>query len=234
MADLPMTYPAAWQDAGAPVSSTARRKAFAAALRHSRTVRWLRILLPLAGAIGVAAFFVLTQLGLPIALDLSAARLSVTPNAVIMEQPNISGFDGDGHEYTVRADRAIQPLATPDRVRLETIRATLSAPGQGPTTVSADSGQYDHQKRTLRLEGGIAVHSAEGYALHMTDVDIDFRAGSMRSSNPVTVTYADGEITGQRFLATDGGRRLLFDGGVRTVVMPPKRDAAAEPAQAAE
>lgn len=229
-----MTYPASWQDAGAPLSTAARRKAFAAALRHSRTVRWLRILLPLAGVVGVAAFFVLTQLGLPIALDLSAARLSVTPNAVIMEQPNLSGFDADGHEYSVRADRAIQPLTTPDRVRLEAIRATLAAAGQGTTTVSADSGQYDHRDRTLRLEGSIAVQSSEGYALRMTDVDIDFRAGSMQSGNPVTVTYADSEITGQRFLATDGGRRLLFDGGVRTVVIPPKRDAAAKPAQAAE
>jgi len=229
-----MTYPASWQDAGAPLTSASRRKAFGAARRHSRVVRALRILLPLAGVVGIAAFVVLTRLGLPGALDLSSARLSITPNAVIMEQPNLSGFDGDGHEYTVRAARAIQPLSSPEQVRLEEISATLTATGQGVTTVSAASGKYDHRERTLRLEGGIAVKSAQGYALRMTDVDIDFRAGSMQSDNPVTVTYADSKITAERFLATEGGRRLLFEGRVRTVVTPPKHDATAEPAQAAE
>jgi lipopolysaccharide export system protein LptC len=234
MADLQMTYPASWQDAGAPLTTSARRKAFGAARRHSRLVRVLRILLPVAGVAGIAAFVVLTQLGLPGALDLSSARLSVTPNAVIMEQPNLSGFDGDGHGYSVRAARAVQPLTNPDQVRLEEIAATLTAAGQGATTVSAASGEYNHGERTLRLEGGIAVKSSEGYALRMTDVDIDFRAGSMQSDSPVTVTYADSEITAERFLATEGGRLLLFEGGVRTVVTPPKHDAAAEPAQAGE
>ncbi len=57
----------------------------------------------------------------------------------------------------------------------------------------------------------------------MTDADIDFNAGTMRSDNPVTVIYADGEITGQRFRATEGGKRILFEGGVSTTIMPPKR-----------
>jgi hypothetical protein len=60
----------------------------------------------------------------------------------------------------------------------------------------------------------------------MTDADIDFDAGALRSDNPVTAIFADAEITGQRFTATDGGNRLLFAGGVHTTVMPPKREAA--------
>jgi hypothetical protein len=49
------------------------------------------------------------------------------------------------------------------------------------------------------------------------------------------VIYADSEITGQRFSATDGGTRILFEGGVRTVVMPPKRKPKQdEPAEGAE
>lgn len=219
-----MSFSASWQDSGAPGPAAARGKAVVAARRHSRYVRILRVLLPLVGLAAVGVFFVLTQLGLPGALDLSAARLSITPNAVIMERPNITGFDGEHREYSVVAERAIQPLLTPDQVRLEAIEARLVAAGDGATTVTAESGDYDHTARTLRLEGAITVDSDQGLALRMKDADIDFNAATMRSDHPVTVIYADGETVGQRFRATDGGKRIRFEGGVRTTIMPPKRE----------
>lgn len=226
-----MSFSASWQDSGAPGPSAARGRAIAAARRHSRRVRLLRVLLPAAGLAAVAVFFALTHLGLPGDLDLSAARLSITPNAVIMERPNITGFDGDRREYSVVAERAIQPLLNPDQVRLEAIEARIGIAGEGPTIVTAASGAYDHTARTLRLEGGIAVDNPAGYALRMTDADIDFAARTMQSANPVTVIYGDGRTVGQRFVATDSGKRILFEGGVSTTVMPPKRDAGSSASQ---
>jgi lipopolysaccharide export system protein LptC len=234
MADSEMSFSASWQDSGAPGPAAARGKAIVAARRHSRHVRILRVLLPLIGLVAIGVFFVLTQLGLPGALDLSAARLSITPNAVIMEHPNITGFDGEHLEYSVVAERAIQPLLSPDQVRLEAIEAKL-ATGDGATTVTAESGDYDHTARTLRLEGAITVDSDQGLALRLNDADIDFTAATMQSDHPVTVIYADGETVGQRFRATDGGKRIRFEGGVSTTIMPPKREAApAAPAEASE
>lgn len=219
-----MSFSASWQDTEAPVPSAARRKAFNAARRRSRNVRLLRVLLPAAGLAAAAALYALTRLGLPTTLDVSSARLSITPNAVIMEHPNLSGFDGERREYSVAAARAIQSLANPNQVQLEAIEATIDVPGRGVTTIAAGSGHYDHAGRKLRLEGDISVASAEGYGLRMTDADIDFLNGTMQSDHPVTVTYADSEITGRRFTATDGGRHVLFKGGVRTTIMPPKRE----------
>jgi lipopolysaccharide export system protein LptC len=219
-----MSISASFEGREARVPAAARRKAFRAARRHSRNVRLLRILLPVAGVAAIAALFALTRLGLPVTLDLSDARLSITPNAVIMEHPNLTGFDGERREYSVAAERAIQSLANPNEVRLEAIKASIGLPDQGVTTVVAGAGLYDHEGRKLRLEGNVSVDSAGGYALRMTDADIDFLGGTMQSAHPVTVIYADSEVTGQRFSATDGGKRILFEGGVRTVVMPPKRE----------
>jgi hypothetical protein len=115
-------------------------------------------------------------------------------------------------------------------VRLEAIRATVTAPTHGLTTVTAGSGQYDHAKSTLRLEGTVAVDSAEGYALRMSDAEIDFDAGTMQSAHPITVIYADSEISAQRFIATGGGATILLEGGVRTTIMPPNREVSAMPA----
>ncbi len=222
-----MTVSASWQDAG-PLSLRAsrgrgRRQAFAAARRHSRRVRWLRFLLPLLGLSAIGVFFILTQISLPGDLDLGAARLSVTRNSIIMENPRLTGFDRDGREYSVAADRAIQALASPDQVRLEAIDARVAAAGHGAATITAEAGDYDHGQSTLTLHGDIVVDSAEGYALRMRDAHIDFKAGTLTSPNPVTVGYRGSEITGQRFGASGGGNVLLFEGGVRTILMPPKR-----------
>ena len=223
-----MVLTASWQDAG-PRSSRAtggkarRRQAFAAARRHSRLVRVLRILLPVLGAAAIIGFVVLTRFSLPGELDLSSARLSVTRNSIIMDHPRLTGFDADGREYSVEADRAIQALTNPNQVRLEVISAKIVTISHGATTISAAFGEYDHGKSTLSLEGDIAVDSAEGYALRMEDAEIDFRNGTMISPNPVTVGYQDSEITGRELSVTDGGKVLVFEGGVRTLLMPPRR-----------
>ena len=157
MALLEMTISTSWQDAG-PLSLRAsrgrgRRQAFAAARRHSRRVRWLRFLLPLLGLSAIGVFFVLTQISLPGDIDLGVARLSVQRNSIIMDSPRLTGFDRDGREYSLSADRAVQALASPDQVRLESIDARLAAAGHGAATIKAEAGDYDHGKSTLSLLG---------------------------------------------------------------------------------
>jgi lipopolysaccharide export system protein LptC len=143
-----------------------------------------------------------------------------------MDNPHLTGFDADEREYSVQADRAIQALANPDRVRLEDIEANVTVPGQGTAKIAAEAGEYDNKDGTLRLEGGIAVDSSSGYALRMDGADIDLRGGTMSSSNPVSVRYQDSETTGQTISVTGGGRIITLQGDVRTTLMPPKRSAA--------
>jgi lipopolysaccharide export system protein LptC len=233
------TAPAGWQAASAPVAAFPdrhqRRLAFQAVRRHSRRVRRLRVLLPLAGGLVVLALGVVTRLGLPADLDLSMARLSVTRNSIIMDHPHLTGFDADKREYSVEAARAIQALTRPDQVRLEEIRATVTVAGQGTATIRAASGDYDNAATTLKLTGGIAVDSSQGYALTMQDADIDLRNGTMRSANPVTISYQDSRTSGQSISVTEGGQNIALEGGVTTILMPPKRaPAPAAPAEPAK
>jgi lipopolysaccharide export system protein LptC len=207
-----------------------RRRVFEAARRHSRLVRRLRVLLPAAGVVTVIAFLVATRIALPGNLDLAGASLSVTRNSIIMDNPHLTGFDADGREYTVGADRAVQPLLNPDRVRLEAIEASVLVPDQGTATITAEAGEYDNRTGLLDLQGAIVVDSSEGYALRMNAADVDLRGGTMTSNNPVSVRYQDSETTGQSLSVTEGGKIIVLQGGVRTTLMPPRRDeGAAEP-----
>jgi lipopolysaccharide export system protein LptC len=222
-----MTLTASWQEAGASVDAPGeralRQRAFAAARRHSRYVRLLRIVLPILAMLAVAAFFTKVHFAFPGDLDLSAASLSVTPKAIIMDRPHLNGFDRKQRQYSLVADRAIQPLNKPTEVRLENIQAKLAGAGHGLTTVTAEAGNYDHQKRTLQLIGKISIESAEGYRLEMTGARIDFGAGMLASENPVSIGYTGDKITGDSLSVTGGGDIIVIDGHVRTTLMPPKR-----------
>ena len=224
-----MALSAGWQDTGAdvhaPAGRSARRRAFALARRHSRRVGVMRLLLPVAGLLAVAGFLVKAHLGLPGNIDLSAASLSVTRNSIIMDHPHVTGFGSDQRGYSLSASRAIQPLTTPEQVRLEDILAKVTAAGHGETNITAEAGEYDHQKSTLQLLGPIAVDSAEGYRLRMTDAHVDFGAGTLATDNPVSIGYGDSQITGERMSVSSGGKSVIVEGNVRTVLTPPKRSA---------
>lgn len=226
-----MAISASWQEIGADRRGRAgyarRSRAFLAARRHTRLVRILRVLLPVGGFLAVVAFSVKVDLGLPGDLDLSAAKLSVTRNSIIMDNPHLTGFGGDGREYSLSADRAIQPLSNPGQVRLEAIEAKITTAGRGATSVTAEAGDYDHEKSSIKLLGTIQVNSADGYRLDMTDADVDFSAGTLVSDNPVSIGYAESEVAGDRLSVGDGGKHIVIEGGVRTVLMPPKRQAPA-------
>jgi len=215
-----------WQHAIDAAERQRRQQAFQAAARHSRRVRRLRLALPAIGASAIFGIIVMSRLGLPDELDLSVAQLSVTRNAIIMDKPRLTGFDADQRAYTVSADRAVQALANPQAVQLEKIEAELRVVGQGTTWVRAAAGDYDNAAGKLQLRGGIALESSEGYALEMQSADIDFKAGSMSSPHPVRATYRGSETVGRSMAVSRGGRVIVLEGDVRTLLLPPKSAAA--------
>ncbi len=200
-----------------------RQAAFADARRHSRRVAILRKALPVAGAGALLAFVVAARLAAPGGPDFSVARTTIERNAIVMDQPVLTGYDSDNRQYRISADRAVQNLATPDRVRLEGIRAEVTVEGRGGAVVTARGGDYDNTRGTLALYGGLALDSDDGIRVRMKNADIDFASGSLVSKNPVTVIYQDSETTADAMTATDGGNVIVLIGRVQTRLMPPKR-----------
>ena len=88
---------------------------FAAAARHSRVVRVLRVAVPVAvilamtGVVAVSIFnpFRILMPKLPVQID----NLVVSGSKITMENPHLAGFSADRRPYEVRAKAAIQDLA---------------------------------------------------------------------------------------------------------------------------
>src|SRR5215204_3256827 len=95
---------------------------FAGAARHSRMVRVLRIAVPtavvlaMAAVVGVSIFNPFRML-LP-KLPVDIGNLVVSGTKITMESPHLAGFSTDRRPYELWAKAATQDLTDPDHVEL--------------------------------------------------------------------------------------------------------------------
>lgn len=197
------------------------RQAFARARRHSIFVSVLRKALPLTAA-GVTVSFVATvALSYnPLAM-LNMAGIGLEDGKLVMRQPKLEGFDKDNKPYLVTADRAFQDLKNTDVIELEQVRAELGAGQAGDVKVEAAIGRYDSDAETLLLEDRVMVTGADGQSIELHRADIDMKAGTLISNQPVRVTSDEAEITADTLRVYDEGKRIVFSQKVRMTIERP-------------
>ena len=214
-----MNYAVAIEPSQTPFAGE-RAAAFAAAQRHSRLVRFLRVAI-LVGAAGAITILVLIAVFDPfgrVVADLSVGGLSLDGTRVAMDRPKLAGFRKDGRPYLVNADRAIQDVLHPTKVELRGIDAEVGIAGNGASKVTAELGVYDSATEHMDLWRNIRVKSDE-YDVRLQSASIDFKAGVYLSHDPVTVVTSNGAtINADSVAALDNGRELVFEGRVRSVL----------------
>jgi lipopolysaccharide export system protein LptC len=199
-----------------------RAGAFAAARRHTAFVRWLKRLIVLVIAGGTAALILSAIFDLfrvlPAAVSVSDVSLSGT--RITMELPKLSGFRNDGKPYQVTAKSAAQDIRTPGIVDLSELLADVGMADSSRAHVTARNGRYDSSKELLNLNTDVELKADKGYDLKTENVDIDFHAGSLVADKPVSVLMNNGSINASRMVISDNGKRLMFEGNVRSVLLP--------------
>ena len=192
-------------------------RAFAAARRHSRLVRILRIVVPTGVSLGLAVVVLITYLNplrmlakLPINVD----NLVVSGTKVTMEQPRLSGFTSDARAYELTADTAAQDMTKPDMVELRNIRAKVEMQDKSTMELNAATGLYDAKAETLKLNRDIILNSSTGYQGRLSEAVVDIRKGNVVSEHPVEVRLLQGTLNANRLDIFDSGEVIRFHGGV--------------------
>ncbi|WP_246702794.1 LPS export ABC transporter periplasmic protein LptC [Starkeya sp. ORNL1] len=198
---------------------------FKAARRHTRRVRFFRVMLPLGVlvSLAVAAGFALFD-PLKIAMDLpfDLGRVSLSGSRIKMELPKLSGFTNDNRGYSVTAKSATQDLTHPDQIDLEEIEARLELAEQGWAKLTAQAGHYNTKSESMMLDQGIRFDTSAGYGGTLQEVKVDVKAGKLLSEQPVELRYLDGKLTADRMEVSQKDSRALLTGNVRLVFkMPP-------------
>jgi lipopolysaccharide export system protein LptC len=196
------------------------RRAFRAAMRHSRLVRFTRVGLPIAIVLVAAVFGTYRWLDpmralarLPIGAD--AVLLSGTK--IVMRQPRLTGYTKDERPYTVTARTAAKDLANPDVLEMEDIRTTIVMPDGRNVELTATEGFYDSKAETVRLLKGVVVSSPE-FEISLKDAVANVRGGTVVSENPVEIQMLQGTLKANRIEVAESGAVIRFEGGVTLVI----------------
>jgi lipopolysaccharide export system protein LptC len=211
---------------------------FAIAARHSRIVRILRVAVPAAVVLSMAAIVLVSFFWNPFRmllpkLPIDMANLVVSGTKITMESPHMSGYTQDQRPYEVWAKTATQDVTDPDHVDLKTLRAKVLMEDQSTVTLDALNGLMDTKQQLLDLHKDIYLQTSTGYEAWLSQAFVDMAKGTVTSDEHVDVKWADGKVSSDRLRITGGGEVVIFDGHVVMNIdklPPPESEAAPEPA----
>ncbi|MCX5494996.1 LPS export ABC transporter periplasmic protein LptC [Kaistia dalseonensis] len=198
---------------------------YRAARRHSLRVRILKIALPLFAVLGAVGFigyvYVLPQLPANVAFG----SIDISGNAIVMQDPHVSGFMSGGRAYELRADRAEQSLKNTKIVTLQNIGATIGLGDDQTAKVKAASGTYYADSERMVLDDQITLSTTTGIDGSLASADIDMKSGTMRSDKPLEISSQGSTIKANNVEVQDRGKRISFRNGVKvTYALPDESD----------
>jgi lipopolysaccharide export system protein LptC len=191
---------------------------FAVAARHSRMVRVLRVAVPAAVILAMAAIVAVSvfnpfRMLLP-KLPLDMGNLVVSGTKITMESPHMAGYTQDQRPYEVWAKTATQDVTDPDHVDLKTLRAKLRMEDQSIVTLDALDGRMDNKNQLLDLHHNIHLQTSTGYEAWLSQAFVDMNKNTVTSEEHVDVKLLNGTLTSDRLRITGGGELIRFEGNV--------------------
>jgi len=206
IADIPYRTP--------PSAPDARRREIRRWRRRSRVVAALRIILP--GLI----VLILAALAATIAYNSLTGR-AATPAAsdapIRLVNPRFVGRDDKSRAFVLTAVSATRDPNEYQKVYLDKPALVLDDEGPDPLRITAASGVYHENTRKLEVSGGVRLAGARA-AFDTLSSQFDTKTGELVGSGPVHGSGALGEITAKSYGVYDKGDRMVFKGGVHTVL----------------
>jgi lipopolysaccharide export system protein LptC len=207
---------------------------FAAAARHSRMVRVLRIAVPAAVLLAMAAIVAVSvfnpfRMLLP-KLPVDMGNLVVSGTKITMESPHLAGFSTDQRPYEMWAKSATQDLTDPDHVELSQLRAKVMMEDKSTLTMDARTGYFDSKAQMLDLRKDIFLQSSTGYEAKLSQAYVDINKGGVTSDEHVDVKLLNGTLSADRLRIINSGEVVRFEGNVvMNLVMDPPTPPEPEP-----
>lgn len=203
-----------------------REAAFRAAYRHSRRVRRLRVLVPVAAillfssVVFISWWDPLKALNLPV----SIGAISMSGSKVTMEAPRLTGYTADNRFYRVNAARAEHDITRANIVTLSAIDAEMQMEGGGAARIHASAGVLDTKTGEVELDRDVRISTTDGQSGRLGHARVDTRGGTVTSKGPVQLTSPRGEISSDSLRISDNGKVIVLEGTVRGSFMPEPPD----------
>lgn len=200
----------------APEEAAPRRRAHG----YSGFVRAMKIALPVTAIVLVALVVAWPQLQMveeEFRVRFAALKASAV-DQVEMVNARYFGTNDKNLPYAVTATRALELSSDGDIVELDNPKADMNLEGGAWVMLNGDKGYYSKSGGTLRLEGNVSVFHDKGYEFHTSEALIQVAEGDAVGGKPVQGAGAFGQLTGEGFVLTDKGKRILVTGKSRLIL----------------
>ncbi len=199
---------------GATLWAPRRQLTLDQARRRSAHVKLLRYALVgcAAAAIGLFLGFVLRS-----AIIQETGPVRVNEDEVVtMVNPRFTGRDGAGDIFTITAEAAT--LRRTDRAAVD-LSAPILRDSEG-AELTAPSGFYDRDAGILELYDDVRIRNDAGYSFVAQGARVHVKEGRIEGLSPLEGKGPMGDIRADSYRVLDGGKRVIFEGNVRTVIYP--------------
>jgi lipopolysaccharide export system protein LptC len=186
---------------------------------HDCLVKWTKVILP--SAVGVLiAVLALAPLGKKsdVSFILDKKKVQNAPERMRVEQARYFGTDEKGQQFTMTADRAVQPSSEVPIVDIRGMFATLKMT-QGPLLIAANQGRYNLDTQRVMIDGPVKVAGGDGYKLATRDVTVDLKQKQLASAGPVAGAMRLGRFQAGQLHANLDNRTVVLDHGARLKIV---------------
>jgi lipopolysaccharide export system protein LptC len=189
-------------------------RSYNAAKRHSARVKRMKFALPIAAAVISLSFIAVSVLRSWVPENLSIESATIENGKIVMMKPAVAGRNDAGIAYSMNADRALQDIVQPNIMTLENIIAAVPS-GELIARVIAKEGIFDRASNQLEMTAPFEINLSNGIQARFQSADVDLRAGTLSSKEPIAIDTKDGSIVAKTLQIADNGKSITFSGQVR-------------------
>ncbi len=196
----------------------ARRTSIQAWRRRSRVIRVLRIVLPALIVLILAALSAMVAWS-----SFTGPHLqSGSPNdPITLVNPRFVGRDTRSRAFVLTAVTATRDNQDFQKIYLDRPALVLDDEGPDPLRITAKTGVFHQDTGKLQVSGGVRLAGARG-AFDTAESLFDTKTSELVGSGPVHGLGTVGEINAKSYGVYDQGDRMVFKGGVHSVLNPKK------------
>jgi lipopolysaccharide export system protein LptC len=197
-------------------TAPARRVSIQRWRRRSRVIHVLRIVLPALIALILAALAAMVGYN---SFTARPTHPASSNDPIRLVNPRFVGRDDRGRPYVLTAASATRDNQEYQKVYLDRPALVLDDQGPDPLRITAAKGVYHEDTRKLEVSGGVRLAGATA-AFDTAASLFDTRTGELVGSGPIHGAGPLGEIEAKSYGVYDKGARMVFKGGVHTVLNP--------------
>ncbi len=175
--------------------------------RHNRLISWLRIGVPLFGALVLAALMIEIVIA-NIARDFGISGVRIARDELVIDTPEYSGVMANGTLYTVVAEAASTTIGDGDLLNLTDPLIDLTRTDGYRMRAGAKSARFSIDRQTVEVDDVLNVSDSQDMQAKLLNAIIDWRTQTLVAKDNVHVVFADGSIL--------TGSSLRYDAGAQT------------------